>query len=251
MDVPEARYAKTADGVYIAYQTVGNGPLDLVLVCYLLHIEHIWTWPVAASFLRRLATFSRLILFDRRGTGMSDHLISKDQQLSIDAQMDDIRAVMDATGSERAVLLSIGQFSTASVFAATFPERTVGLVGYGAAARTAWAPDYPWGYPESWAEEIAQVGVDWGSFDDTRTGAGSSGPRPSMTRTRSVIWRPSGDTRARRATRSRGGRSTGRRTFVRSSRRSASRRPSSTERAIPYFPASTRPTSPTTSPARS
>ena len=172
MDVPETRYAKTADGVYIAYQAVGNGPLDLVLVCYLLHIEHIWTWPVAASFLRRLATFSRLILFDRRGTGMSDHLISKDQQVSIDAQMDDIRAVMDATGSERAVLLSIGQFSTASVFAATFPERTVGLVGYGAAARTAWAPDYPWGAtPESWAEEVAQVGVDWGSFDDTRTGA--------------------------------------------------------------------------------
>ena len=172
MDVPETRYAKTADGVYIAYQTVGSGPLDLVLVCYLLHIEHIWTWPVAASFLRRLATFSRLILFDRRGTGMSDHLIAKDQQLSIDAQMDDIRAVMDATGSERAVLLSIDQFSTASVFAATFPERTVALVGYGAAARTAWAPDYPWGAtPESLAEEVAQVGVDWGSFDDTRTGA--------------------------------------------------------------------------------
>ena len=172
MDVPETRYAKTADGVYIAYQTVGNGPLDLVLVSYLLHIEHIWMWPVAASFLRRLATFSRLILFDRRGTGMSDHLIAKDQQLSIDAQMDDIRAVMDATGSERAVLLSMGLFSTASVFAATFPERTVGLVGYGAAARTAWAPDYPWGAtPESWAEELAQVGVDWGSFDDARTGA--------------------------------------------------------------------------------
>jgi pimeloyl-ACP methyl ester carboxylesterase len=89
----------------------------------------------------------RLILFDRRGTGISDQLIAKDQQLFIDAQMDDIRAVMDATGSERAVLLSIDQFSTASVFAATFPERTVALVGYGAAARTAWAPDYPWGYP--------------------------------------------------------------------------------------------------------
>jgi hypothetical protein len=65
VEVPETRYAKTADGVYIAYQTVGNGPLDLVLVCYLLHIEHIWTWPVAASFLRRLATFSRLILAEQ------------------------------------------------------------------------------------------------------------------------------------------------------------------------------------------
>jgi pimeloyl-ACP methyl ester carboxylesterase len=238
--------------VYIAYQTVGNGPLDLVLVCYLLHIEHIWTWPVAASFLRRLATFSRLILFDRRGAGMSDHLIAKDQQVSIDAQMDDIRAVMDARGFERAVLLSIDQFSTASVFAATFPERTVGLVGYGAAARTAWAPDYPWrATPESWAEELAQAGLDWGSIDDARTGAEYIWPEASTTRTRSVIWRPSGVTRARPATRSRGGRSTGRRTFVRSSRRSASRRPSSTERAIPYFPASTRPTSPTTSLARS
>ena len=130
------------------------------------------------------------------------------------------------------------------------PERTVGLVGYGA-ARTAWARTIRGATPESWAEEVAQAGVAWDRSTTPEPALSSSGPRPSTTRTRSVIWRPSGVTRARPAMRSRGGRSTGRRTFVRSSRRSASRRPSSTERAIRYFPASTRPTSPTTSPARS
>jgi class 3 adenylate cyclase/pimeloyl-ACP methyl ester carboxylesterase len=170
--LPETRYAKTADGVHIAYQTVGNGPPDLVLVCWLLHIEHIWTWPVAASFLRRLASISRLILFDRRGTGLSDHLIDREQQLSLDVQMDDIRAVMDAAGSERATLLSMDQISTAAVFAATFPDRTAGLVAYGAVPRTAWAPDYPWGAtPETWAEDAARVEAAWGTIEDARVDA--------------------------------------------------------------------------------
>jgi class 3 adenylate cyclase len=165
--LPETRYAKTADDVYIAYQVIGNGALDLVLVCYLLNIEFIWTFPPAATFLRRLAAKSRLILFDRRGTGMSDHLIDKATQLSLDAQMDDIRAVMDAAGSEHAALLSIDQFATAAVFSATFPLRTLGHVAYGALARTAWAPDYPWGEtPESLAEDLNRLDA-WGSFEDT------------------------------------------------------------------------------------
>jgi class 3 adenylate cyclase len=166
--IPETRYAKTADGVYIAYQTIGKGPPDLVLVCYLLNIENIWRWSLPATFLRRLATVGRLILFDRRGTGMSDHLIDPDTQLSLDAQMDDIRAAMDATGSERAVLLCIDQFPTAALFSASFPDRTLGLIAYGAAARVAWAPDYPWGVtPEAWAAEDVRADA-WGTFEDTR-----------------------------------------------------------------------------------
>jgi pimeloyl-ACP methyl ester carboxylesterase len=148
MDVPETRYAKTTDGVKHRVsgrreRTAGPRP-RLLPLARRAHLDVAGRGVVPAAPRHVLV---RLILFDRRGTGISDQLIAKDQQLSIDAQMDDIRAVMDATGSERAVLLSIDQFSTASVFAATFPERTVALVGYGAAARTAWAPDYPWGYP--------------------------------------------------------------------------------------------------------
>jgi class 3 adenylate cyclase len=170
VDVPETRYAKTVDGVHIAFQTIGDGPIDLVLVCWLLHVEQIWQWPIAASFLRRLASFSRLILFDRRGTGLSDHAIEKDKQLSLDARMDDIRAVMDAAGSERAILLSIEQFATAAVFAATFPKRTHGLVAYAPRAREAWAPDYPWGLPpDAWAREAAEVERSWGTLEIARS----------------------------------------------------------------------------------
>jgi class 3 adenylate cyclase len=172
VDVPETRYAKTVDGVHIAFQTIGEGPIDLVLVCWLLHVEHIWQWPIAASFLRRLASFSRLILFDRRGTGLSDHAIEKDKQLSLDARMDDIRAVMDAASSERAILLSMEQFATAAVFAATFPKRTQGLVAYEPRARTAWAPDYPWGSaPDERTRDAAEVERSWGTLEIARSWA--------------------------------------------------------------------------------
>ena len=78
--LPVTRYAVTDDGIHIAYQTVGDGPIDLVLVTWLLNVEHIWGWPEAASVLRRLATFSQLILLDRRGTGLSDHAVEKESR---------------------------------------------------------------------------------------------------------------------------------------------------------------------------
>jgi pimeloyl-ACP methyl ester carboxylesterase len=134
--IPETRYAKTVDGVHIAYQVVGTGPVDLVFVAWLVHIENAWRMSRMAHTFRRLASFSRLILLDRRGTGLSDHAIDKDQAFSFDARMDDIRAVMDAARSERAVLFGAEDgFALAALFAATYPERTVGLVSYGAAAR--------------------------------------------------------------------------------------------------------------------
>jgi class 3 adenylate cyclase len=166
------RYAKTVDGVHIAYQTLGTGPIDLVLVSWLLNVEHIWRWPLAASFLRRLASFSRLILFDRRGTGLSDHAIDEDKLLSLDARMDDIRAVMDAVGSDRAVLLGLEQFGSTSLFAASFPSRTLGLVAYEPRARDAWAPDYPWGYsPDAWNKELDEVERTWGTVEIARSWA--------------------------------------------------------------------------------
>lgn len=171
--IPETRYAKTSDGVHIAYQVLGTGPVDLVFVAWLVHIENAWRMARMAHTFRRLASFSRLILLDRRGTGLSDHAIDKHQAFSFDARMDDIRAVMDAAGSERAVLFGAEDgFALAALFAATYPERTVGLVSYSAAARNVWAPDYPWGMPEDeYDDETAAVERGWGTIELARSWA--------------------------------------------------------------------------------
>ena len=107
MGNPETRYAQTDDDVHIAYQVVGDGPVDLLFACgFVFNVEHLWeSWPEAARFVRQLAPFSRVIVFDRRGTGLSDHLIRRDEQLTLEARMDDVRAVMDAAGSARAILM--------------------------------------------------------------------------------------------------------------------------------------------------
>lgn len=146
MDVPETRYAKTTDGVHIAYQVVGGGPIDLVLIAGGLGLGEIWRSRRGPEFLQRFASFSRLILLDRRGSGLSDHILDREQQLLIENGMEDIRAVMDAADSAKATLLGLDSgFAVAAMFAATVPERTVGLIAYGATARELWAPDYPIG----------------------------------------------------------------------------------------------------------
>jgi class 3 adenylate cyclase len=123
-EVPDVRYARSGD-VAIAYQVVGEGPVDLVFVPYLGNIRWAWEQPIFASFLDRLASFSRLILFDKRGTGLSD----RPRVLTLESQMDDIRAVLDAVGSERAALLGAVQGGQlCALFAATYPERTRALV---------------------------------------------------------------------------------------------------------------------------
>ncbi len=171
--IPETRYAKTSDGVHIAYQVIGAGPVDLVFISWMVNVESAWRWARVARTFRRMATFSRLILFDRRGTGMSDHAIDRNQAFSLDARMDDIRAVMDAAGSERAVLFGLEDaFSLSAMFAATYPERTIGLVAYAAAARNLWAPDYPWGQPEEeYDAEITEVERGWGTKELARSWA--------------------------------------------------------------------------------
>ena len=141
---PETRYAKSGD-VHLAYQVVGEGPLDLVFVHgWVSNVEYAWEVPALARFLNRLASFSRLILFDRRGTGMSDRV--PDRELpTLEQRMDDIRTVMDAIGSERAAIFGFSEGGNMSVlFAATYPERTIALVTFGTFAKRIWSPDYPW-----------------------------------------------------------------------------------------------------------
>ncbi|MGZ8595788.1 MAG: adenylate/guanylate cyclase domain-containing protein [Actinomycetota bacterium] len=132
MRVPETRFAKAADGVHIAYQVVGEGPVDLVWVMgWTSNVEAMWEEPDLARFLSKLSSFSRLILFDKRGMGLSDR-VPETQLPSMETRRDDVRAVMDATGSERAVVFGVSEGGPmAMLFAATYPERTIALVLYG------------------------------------------------------------------------------------------------------------------------
>lgn len=139
---PRTLYAKSGD-VSVAYQVLGDGPVDLVFAQgWITHLEYAWTNPDFARFLTRLASFSRLIRFDRRGMGLSDRDTGS---WTLEERVDDIRAVMDSAGSERATILggSEGGYM-AAVFAATHPERTTSLILYGCFARGSSAPDYPW-----------------------------------------------------------------------------------------------------------
>jgi len=132
VEPPEVEYARSAD-LSIAYQVVGDGPVDLVFVPFLLSPVFSWYVPQIAEFFRRLASFSRLILFDKRGTGASDRPRTLP---TLELQMDDVRAVLDAVGSEQAALLGVGHGGQmAALFAATYPERTLALVLYSAWAR--------------------------------------------------------------------------------------------------------------------
>ena len=162
----QTRYAKTADGVHIAYQVVGDGPVDVVFVMgWVTNIEAMWDEPDFARFLDRLATFSRLILFDKRGVGLSDR-VPEDRLPDLETRMDDVRAVMDAVGSERAVVFGVSEGGPMSMlFAATYPERTVALVLYGTVADfTARAPAYK-GDPAAY---LARTEEMWGSLEFAR-----------------------------------------------------------------------------------
>ena len=158
---PDTHYAKSGD-VNIAYQVVGDAPRDLVLVPgWVSNIEVFWEEPACARFLRRLASFARLILFDKRGTGLSDRVSDLP---NLETRMDDLRAVMDTVGSARAALLGYSEGGPmCALFAATYPLRTSALMIQGSYARRTWAPDYPWGpTPEALGEWMAACQRDWG-----------------------------------------------------------------------------------------
>jgi pimeloyl-ACP methyl ester carboxylesterase len=160
---PETRYAKNGD-VNIAYQVVGEGPLDLVLVHgWVQSFDAGWEIEPLRRFYDRLASFSRLVLFDKRGTGLSDR-VPVDDLPTLETRMDDVRAVMDVLGVERAALFGHSEGGAMSaLFAATYPERTRALVMSGAAARTRWAPDYPYGATDEAIEELESAILEhWG-----------------------------------------------------------------------------------------
>jgi pimeloyl-ACP methyl ester carboxylesterase len=164
---PETRYARSGR-LNIAYQVVGDGPVDLVLVPgWVSHVEFAWELPPLARFLYRLASFARLIVFDKRGTGLSDRV--PDAELpGLDERMDDLRAVMDATGTERASLFGFSEGGNlAMTFAAAHPSRVGALVTFGVFAKRIWSPDYPWApTPEARAAECESTERDWGGRMD-------------------------------------------------------------------------------------
>ncbi len=159
--LPETRYAKNGD-TNIAYQVVGHGPRDLVVVPgWVSNIDVFWEEPSFARLLTRLASFSRLIIFDKRGTGLSDR---GSHMPSLEVRMDDVRAVMDAAGSQQAALFGYSEGAPmCALFAATYPERATALIMSGGFARRTVAPDYPWGVTvEHLQAFIEQIEREWG-----------------------------------------------------------------------------------------
>jgi class 3 adenylate cyclase len=162
--IPETRYATTPDGVAIAFQAFGEGEHDLVLLTnWWSHVEAQWDDPFVDHALRRLASFCRVIRFDKRGVGLSDPVPIKDLP-SLEEWSTDVLAVMDAVGSEQAVVWGSGSSgAVAMMFAATFPERTTGLILSDTYARLTRTSDYPFGMPaDTWQEWVERMVVDWG-----------------------------------------------------------------------------------------
>jgi pimeloyl-ACP methyl ester carboxylesterase len=158
---PRTHYAHSGDA-HIAYQVYGDGPIDLVLVPgFVSNVEHYWEMPNMPEIFDRLASFSRLILFDKRGTGLSDPVTGVP---ALEERMDDLKAVLDAAGSERTVLYGVSEGGPMSLmFAATYPERTTELILYGTTPRFVQAPDFPFGWTEAGAKAlIADVEEHWG-----------------------------------------------------------------------------------------
>lgn len=159
---PATGYARSGD-IHIAYQVTGDGPIDLLWVpTWIWQLEHVWEQPWIARLFRRLAAFSRLITFDRRGTGMSDKLAGAP---TLEEQMDDVVAVMDAVGSERAAVMAMLEAgSMACLFAATHPERTRALILYEATPRMTKAPGYDWPLSREEREaSVERLRADWGT----------------------------------------------------------------------------------------
>lgn len=160
---PETHYVQNGD-VNIAYQTIGEGDLDIVFVMgWISHVEYFWEEPSFARFLNRLASFSRLILFDKRGTGLSDR-VPVTELPTLEQRMEDVHAVMDAVGSRRAALIGVSEGGPmCSLFAATYPERTLALIMIGTYGKRTRAEDYPWAPTVEQREKFFDlIQRDWG-----------------------------------------------------------------------------------------
>ena len=169
---PSTRYARSGD-LNIAYQVVGDGPVDLIYVPgWVSNLDHAWEFPRMVHVFERLSRFARLILFDKRGTGLSDRNVGFP---TLEQRMQDVQAVMDAAGSRRAVLMGTSEGGNmCMLFAATYPERTVALVLNGSFAKGLWAQDYPWAKTaEQVEQELAAITRDWGGAFDLSNAAPS------------------------------------------------------------------------------
>jgi class 3 adenylate cyclase len=169
----ETRYARSGD-TSVAYQVLGQGPVDLVYVPgFLSHLEWNWQYPPIARFLERLASFARLIVLDKRGTGLSDPV---DGVPTLEERMDDVRAVMDAVDSDQAALFGVADGGPICLlFAATYPERTSALALYGSLAKFTQDQEYPWGWTPAGIQIYLSAGEsEWG------TGLGAEHLAPSL-----------------------------------------------------------------------
>ncbi len=167
MEIPETKYAITIDGVHIAYQVFGSGDVDMIYAPGTLsNVECVWELADRAGFLRHLASSFRVIQFDRRGTGVSDRPATTDS-LSLEVGMDDIRAVMDAAGSERALMFGFEEGGTlCALYSASYPDRVAGLALFATNPTFRNKPDYPWAFSEEEAAEYYEhVERHWGSVE--------------------------------------------------------------------------------------
>lgn len=163
MKIPHVNYVKSGE-FHIAYQVLGEGPIDLVLVPgWISHLEMAWEQPRLAHSFRQLASFCRLILLDKRGTGLSDR-VSLTNLPTLEDRMEDLHAVLDAVGSSHAVLYGISEGGPlCMLFAATYPERCVALIVYGSWARAFKAQDYDWGFdPIEFENFLTSLEPHWG-----------------------------------------------------------------------------------------
>jgi class 3 adenylate cyclase/pimeloyl-ACP methyl ester carboxylesterase len=169
--IPETQYARTPDGIYIAYQVAGEGPVDLVWQFDSLgNLDLVWEEPLLGALLPKAALGERLILHDRRGTGLSSRNVSPPD---LETRVADLRVVLDAVGSERPVLFGVAEGGAPNVlFAASDPERVHSIVWWEPAARMVWSPDYPWGVrPEDWVDIDERELQHWGTLEGARAWA--------------------------------------------------------------------------------
>jgi len=190
--IPTTRYVRSGDA-NIAYQVVGDGPFDLIWVPgWISNVEVSWEIPEYARFLTRLASFSRLILFDKRGTGLSDG-VSIEHLPHLEQRMDDVRAVLESAGSESAAVVGASEGGNLSLlFAATYPERVRALVLAAIYAKRTWSPDYPWApTPEERARHRAELERNWAGDMDLATMAPGALRDPALLRRVTTFFRRS------------------------------------------------------------
>jgi pimeloyl-ACP methyl ester carboxylesterase len=191
-NLPATRYTKSGE-FNIAYQVVGEGDLDLLWIPgFVSNVELAWEEPLLARFIERLGRFSRLIMFDKRGTGLSDRVPASELP-SLEERMDDVLAVLDAVGSERTAVIGHSEGGNLAVlFAATHPERVVALVTAGIFAKRLWSPDYPWApTPEERERSIEEIERGWGTDSDVEHLAPSAARDPAFAARLAAYFRQS------------------------------------------------------------